>query len=95
MSRIITIPKLIDEDSFVSDAANQVPSQQSVKAYADTKQPKNDFAELDVNGDWQAELLTGPSIELDINGDMMPSTYDIVYGNFELDVDGNLQLKAS
>lgn len=44
---------VIDEDTMVSDLATKVPTQQSVKAYADTKLSKSGGAltgDLDVNG---------------------------------------------
>lgn len=69
---------VLDEDSMTSNSATQVPTQQSVKAYADTKWPLGGTADLtnDVTIDGNGNLLDF----INLGG----ISFDVGVNNFEL-----------
>jgi hypothetical protein len=96
---VLSITSIKDEDDMVSDLANAIPTQQSVKAYVDTEIAKYDV--LTVNGDGgtgtvdlnaQALNIIGTTNEIETN--MNNQTLQIGLPN-DVTINGNATISGS
>ena len=73
---------VIDEDNMVSDSATKVPTQQSVKAYADTKALASDVSNVDNTSDANKPISTATQTALDLKqAELITTRGDTIIGD--------------